>query len=135
MTWQNLLENPEAIASLFDGAPSLENVDIASITMDHDGPTVTLSILLRDFPNKPSPRRKTTGVNAVAMRLQLLGLESLTIEGWSILNRATINIERRDADRIQLAAVGQKLRLKCTCGWLRVEGVTGYHREKEAPAG
>jgi hypothetical protein len=43
MTWLSLLENPEAMASLFEGAPSLEDVEVASITMDRDGPTVLLA--------------------------------------------------------------------------------------------
>jgi len=131
MTWQNLLENPEAITNLFESAPNLEDVEIASITMDREGPTVALSILLRDYPTKPSSRWKSNGVNAVALRLQLLGVGSLAIEGWSISNRATITLDRDDADQIQVRAAGQNLQLKCRCGWLRVDGVTGYHRDKE----
>jgi hypothetical protein len=131
MTWQNLLENPEVITNLFDNAPSLEDVEIASITMDREGPTIALSILLRDYPTKPSRRWKTSGVNAVALHLQLLGVGSIAIEGWSISNRATVTLERDDADQIRVHAAGENLRFECSCGWLRVDGVTGYHRDKE----
>jgi hypothetical protein len=131
MTWQNLLENPEAITGLFENAPSLEDVEIASITLDREGPTIALSILLRDYPTKPSPRWKRSGVNAVAMRLQLLGVSSAIIEGWSISNRATVTLKRDATDQIQVHAVGKNLRLECSCGWLRVDGVTGYQRDKE----
>ena len=131
MTWQNLLENPEAITTLFQNVPSLEDVEIVSITMDREGPTIMLSILLRDYPTKPSPRWNRNGVNAVALRLQLLGVVSTIIEGWSNSNRATVTLERDAADQIQVHAAGEDLRLECSCGWLRVDGVTGYHLDKE----
>jgi hypothetical protein len=41
MMWVDILENPEAIKSGFDTAPSLDSVDLISVTMDRDGPTVT----------------------------------------------------------------------------------------------
>jgi hypothetical protein len=131
MTWSKLLENPQAVTNLFDSGPSLEDVEITSLTMERDGPTIAMSILLREFPTKPSPRWKRNGVNAVLMRLQLLQVESITVEGWSILNRATITLDRGNADQVQVRAAGQKLRLKCTCGWLRVDGVNGYHRAED----
>jgi hypothetical protein len=87
--------------------------------------------LLRDFAKNPRSAGKKNDSNAVAMRLQLLGVKSLSINGWSIVNRATIALVRDDAKHIQVRAAGQELRFEYLCGWLSVEEVSPYHRAQE----
>lgn len=127
--WLSAVENSKAITSLFDVVPSLEDVEISALNLDRGGPTMTLSILLRDCPTTLPARWQTRRFNATSIQLQILGIESITLEGWSTDNRASITIEGSPGNLI-LRATGSKLRLQCVCGWLNVEGVAPYEREE-----
>ena len=81
MSWVEVLENPEAINSVFDGPPLLDEVDLVSVVLERDGPTVILAVALKRTPDKPSPKWQRMGANAVALKLQLLAVENLSIEG------------------------------------------------------
>ena len=129
MNWLEAVENPEAVTGLFEHAPSLENVEITTVELNRDGPTLTLSILLREYPTHPPARWQREGSNAAALRLQMIGVESLTFEGWTTENRATITLERAPEDLLLLLAIGATLKLSCSGGWLHVKGVTAYQRQ------
>jgi hypothetical protein len=129
--WLEAIENPEAVTSLFDRAPSLESVEITTLDLDRDGPTLTLSVLLRDYPVRPPTRWQRSGFNTAAIRLQMLGVENVMLEGWSTENRATITVERDLGGLLIVQAKGATFQLRCSCGWLRVDGVSAYHRADE----
>jgi hypothetical protein len=131
--WLNAVENPKAITSLFEVVPSLEDVEISALNLDHGGPTMTLSILLRDSPTTLPVRWQARHFNATAIQLQVLGIESMKLEGWSTDNRVAITIEGSPGSlTLRAMGSGSKLRLQCMCGWVNVAGVTPYEREKSA---
>jgi hypothetical protein len=132
--WLDTLENPDAVTSLFDVAPSLDNVDVTTLDLDRSGPTLTLSVLLREYPTRPPARWLRSGFNAAAIRLQILGVEALTLDGWSTENRVAITVERSPKGLLLLLATGPMLNLSCSCGWLRVDGVSAYRRQEDAAA-
>jgi hypothetical protein len=130
MTWVDLAENPSALTSLFDSAPSLENVELFSVKTDRDGPTVELIIGLDESPASPPARWQYAETpNATSVTLQLIDLESFQFDGWSTTNTVKISIQRLPNEKLELTANGGTTRLNCCCGWLRIGGVSPYRRD------
>jgi hypothetical protein len=132
MTWLDLAQNPEAVKSAFEMAPSLKDVEVVSVLIDRDGPTVAIEITLNEQPNKPSARWERIKANAVNLKLQLLGVETLTLDGWAAENQATIDIRPGSSTKIEVHITGPTTQFKCCCQWLRIAGLTGYRRESHS---
>ncbi len=126
--WLDLLENPQAISTLFGSAPSLDGVEIISTKLDRDGPTVDLSVALNEYPAHIPTKWRSLEADAVVLVLQLMALESLHIEGWSTTNRANISIVRRSGSQLELLATADAFRMSCIFGFLRVAGISPYVR-------
>ena len=127
MTWAELAENPKALTSLFDEVPSLSNVEILSIKMDRDGPTVDLVVAVKEYPGSPPLRWRTNREHAVAINLQLMALESFRIEGWSTENHGEITVFRNGEGKLELFAKGVDFQVRSTFGFLRIVRVSPYH--------
>ena len=127
--WLDELENPEAINSVFETAPSLDEVEIVSVSMDRDGPTVVLAVALHESPSKPSPRWQRTGANAVTLNLQMFAVEAVKMEGWSTDNKVKLTIVRESPDQMKVTAVGPRVQMSWYCRFIRVHGLTPYRRE------
>ena len=122
--WIDELENPEAVRKVFETAPTLDNVEITSVTMDREGPTVVLTIALKEVPSKSSPKWQRMGMNAVTLSLQLLAVENLSLEGWATHIIVKVDITRERNNGLRIWAVGPSIRLTCLCRFIRVRGIT-----------
>jgi len=124
--WLELTENPNA-ASFFDLPPSLQDVEIFTIKIGRDGPTVELAIALNEYPSSPPLRWRTYGANAVVMTLQVTDLEHIELQGWSTTNKVEIRITRQDEARLELVAEGGDFKMRAIFGFLRIAGFSPYH--------
>ena len=127
LSWLNLAENPQAVSSLFDTAPSLQNVEIFTFKIDRDGPTAELTIALNEYPASPPLRWRRQQANRVIMTLQLIALGEIDVKGWSTTNSAEIRITRINAETLELVANGANLTVRATFGFLRIAGLSAYH--------
>lgn len=128
MTWIDSLENPEAVKSVFGITPSLDSIDLILITMNRDGPTVTLNIALNETPSTSSAKWQKIGANAVTLDLQLLAVETLSVDGWSSDTNVKLKIDQSDDGKIRVLALGTRIKLDCTCRFIKVHSITGYRR-------
>jgi hypothetical protein len=128
--WIDKLDNPEAIMSLFEVPPSLNEVEIISITLSRDGPAMLLAIGLCEPPSKPSRRLQRIKANAVSVKLQLFVVENLRLEGWVTDTRVRLHIGGERGGNITVSAAGPGVTISCSCRFLSVQGVTPYYREK-----
>jgi len=127
--WTETLDNPEAIKSVFDVPPSLEGVEIVSIVMGRDGPTVVLAISLNEPPSRPSPKWQRMRANAVSLKLQLFAVKSFSLEGWATDTKANLQVEGTKGKSVTVSAVGPNISLRCSCRFLSVQGISAYCRE------
>jgi hypothetical protein len=128
MSWSSLLENQQAIKSVFDIEPSLTDVRIMKIEFLEDGPTINIHLDLRDFPGKP-PIRWSTSFNAVALTLQVAGAEIVSMSGWSHNNIASFNIDRLSEKTLEIKAKGSTFHFHAQCVGIFAQYITGYQRE------
>lgn len=125
--WTDLLENPKAL-EMFRPEPSLECVFLNRLLVDRDGPTATVSILAREYPEEPPARWRMQGHNAVMIELQAVSVDHIQLEGWTTENLVSISINRLPDGNLNLHAFGTTTDIELRCGWLRIVGVTPYHR-------
>jgi len=112
---------------MFDREPSLEAATLTKLLIDRDGPTVTISMQIRDYPSDPPARWRMHQHNAVMIEVQAMGVEDVSIAGWSTDNKVSILVERLPG-RIRIQASGEGTDIEIRCGWLRIAGVTPYCR-------
>ena len=81
--WPELLADPRTIRAIFGEAPSLDQVELHSITLRRDGPTVALNVVLAEseFPPFPSRKWREAGFNRVALEILCIGVRALEIRG------------------------------------------------------
>ena len=58
MHWLDAIQNPEAIKQIFDVPPTLGDVEVVSVLISRDGPTVEVHLALDETPNRLSARLK-----------------------------------------------------------------------------
>lgn len=127
MNWLDLTENPKALSSIFASVPSLDDVEIMSIKADRDGPTLDLVLALNEYPASP-PQRWSHEANAVTLHLQLIGVQSLDISGWSTTNPASVRIERTESPALRVTAIGTTTKLLAIADFVRISHISAYHR-------
>lgn len=132
MDWPNFLENPKAITNVYTTPPSLDGVHIDSLKFDWRGSIVTVTVLLRDFPEKPPLRWLQDKANAVTIDLQMLGAHKVSLKGWGNEAIATVTLERKSPDRIEIDISGDEFQFRCECASLTLEKMTPYLRDPDA---
>ena len=123
--WYELCENSEAIASLYDGRPLLNPVEVHEITFHCDGPSVRLRFNLPTFPERP-PRRWEPKANTAQMTLELFGVEHVEFNGWGTSNVGTLQVEKRADGRLDVAFESESVHLRLHCLGARIVGISGY---------
>jgi hypothetical protein len=109
--WTELVENPKALAE-FENGPALDSVFVMKMELNRDGPTVTLSIGIIDYPKNPPARWLLAEANAVTIDLQAVGVTNFQCSGWATENATSLSITRE--------ATG-KIHMNCTQGSLALE--------------
>jgi len=84
LSWLILAKNPEAVSSLFDTPPSLQNVEIFIFEIDRDGPTAEVTIALNEFPSSPPLKWRAQQTNHITMTLQLLALGDIDFKAGQL---------------------------------------------------
>ncbi|HEV2278273.1 MAG TPA: Imm50 family immunity protein [Acidobacteriaceae bacterium] len=128
MMWISELENPDAIQSIFDEEPSLASVRLMKVELLEEGPTVNVSLALRDYPCRPPLRWSRIKANAARLDLQLPGVSQVTINGWSTDNVVDCTIERSAANEIAVSLRNSKMAFQAICVGIRVSQIKGYQR-------
>lgn len=131
MSWVDLLENPDSVRRLYKAPPSLDHCELRSFSLDRDGPTARLSLGLANPPEQLPPRWSRFQVNAVAMELELLALEEISLSGWTTHPVVGLSIERLD-ERLHVSTVSPDVQLTLVCRWIRLKRIEPY--QMAAPA-
>lgn len=91
MSWNDLALNPRVILGYYSSPPVLDVVEVHSLSLHRDGPTLEMVVELPAFPDRPSPRWPASA-NAARAHLRFLGLREIRIEGWGVSNIGPLSI-------------------------------------------
>jgi Immunity protein 50 len=131
--WASLIENSQAITSLFADAPSLIDVRLMRVLLLEDGPTVDLSFSLHDHPSKPPIRwKQRSEYNAVALTLQLVGAEQISIMGFSTNNIVTVRLHQSGLGSLQVSISGGDFQFTAQCFSAKIARVAPYTYANES---
>jgi hypothetical protein len=89
--WVGVLENPKAIAQLYDVPPNI--IELFEMAFHRNGPTLDLVGLLDRFPERPPAKWVAAKSNRVLINLELYGLKSVHVDSWSTSNRGLLELE------------------------------------------
>ena len=123
MDWSDLIENPKALLSYFDRAPSLERITLHKLVLLRDGPTALLDFDVGEFPQRPSPRWPN-GAQFCQISIQLVALSKCEVASWGTDVIGDLEIVRA-ADGREITFSGEaEFRFSCSCVY--VDEVSGY---------
>ncbi|MDH1262928.1 Imm50 family immunity protein [Pseudomonas sp. GD03944] len=90
--WTEILVDATALRAVYgQDTPSLEGINLHSIEIERDGPSVLLRFDLRDFPKKPPKKWTISAFNRVQLSLLAVGVSELQING--LRSDCMINLE------------------------------------------
>lgn len=122
--WWQLAQNPHELLAYYSSPPQLIGVEIQSVHIHHDGPTVELTADLPFYPDKPSPRWPV-GANTAQIGLRFFGVREITLAGWSTNNVGDLIIaETGGVLTFQFACSAAKL--TGVARFFDVMGISGY---------
>ena len=128
MNWLNAVSNPESVATLYDDVPELLDVVLSEFHADLTG-TIRLAILNLPFPKFPPERWQRDGKNAVILRLDVFGVNSLALLAWCVEQTVSVNIARLSEHLVRLTVDAKERVLELECNSISIARVEGYHRE------
>lgn len=124
MHWSRCIENPQAIASLFEIPDDLSLVDLHEILAHREGPVVRLRFDVQAVP-KAMPKKWPADANTTQILLAAWGVEALQLDGWGTSVRGQLSVATEGNRRV-LNFTSEICQLKATCSFIRVEQVQGY---------
>ncbi len=111
MTWPSLVQNPEMITSVYQGAPpEIRDVHVHEVCLHRDGPALRVRLDLPSFPEHPPRKWTDQGFNTVQIEVTFTGLREVKLNGFSSNMTADIFIEEDMGVQIRISAPGSDMR-------------------------
>lgn len=123
--WWELTENPRIVLAYRDRPPDLVGIEIHSVTLQRDGPTLGLVAALPRFSDRPSPRWPA-GANATQAELRFSGLRTVSLAGWGTSNIGDLSVAPGAGRGVRFRFDSPGARLEGVADWFDVTRVTGY---------
>jgi hypothetical protein len=113
--WWQLAQNPRVVLAYYSTPPPLVGVEVHSVRLHRDGPTLELQVELPRFPDRPSPRWPV-GANAALAILRFFDLREVSLAGWGTTNVGDLLI----------ADGGGVVGFRFECPTAKLVGVAGF---------
>lgn len=124
MKWTEIVENPQAIHSLFGATEGFELVDLHQASLATDGPALVLRFDVHAVPI-PLPVRWPVGANRTQFVLEASGVSNLLVQGWSAARAGTLTVTK-GGDGYVIVFASPACNLSAAVRCLRVSKVSGY---------
>ena len=126
MKWYKMLLNPQALERLYDDVPALRGVELYSVHLKRDGPTLGLILDLPRFPDHPSARWPPES-NAIQVSLSFYTIRNARMVGWSSRMLADINFDcSTNQMRVGIVGIDAELDLSFDCESFSIDRISAY---------
>ncbi|MCZ7459681.1 Imm50 family immunity protein [Streptomyces sp. WMMC940] len=98
--WADLVRNSADLQSLYTDTPSLTDLTVRSIHLNHFGPCLTLRIDLPVFPQNPPPEWVDAGLDQFQCHLEFIAIENLELKGWIPHGHASLELHMHNHNKI-----------------------------------
>jgi hypothetical protein len=128
MKWHQLTLNPEALDNLYETVPELDGVDLFSIDLNRESPSVKVRFDLPQFPDKPS-RRWHEKFNTALVELRFWGIADFEAKGWQRDMIVKIDIEKNEKTlKVLIFNSEINLMFSFSCEFIRIERISAYQK-------
>ncbi|GID25666.1 Imm50 family immunity protein [Paractinoplanes brasiliensis] len=125
--WTQALGNPEGILTVYGGdVPELVAVSVHELTIERDGPSLTVTFDLPSYPADPPAKWVRGRFNVVQVRLRLFGLTDLEVSGFS--TDPVVDIGLTAGDPVHLAIRSTELTVTASAAFADLAGFSAYQR-------
>jgi hypothetical protein len=124
MNWVDVLDNQQAVTSLFRDIAALSSITLHEVWLNREGPVLRLRF---DVPVVPPvlPKKWPKGANTTQFTIAAWGVSDPQVSGWATTVPGTLSVSRVQKEA-RLEFTGPACEIRATFGWLRVERVSGY---------
>ncbi|MGI9275692.1 MAG: Imm50 family immunity protein [Endozoicomonas sp.] len=123
--WNQLLQNPEFIDSIYEIIPKLNKVRVHSIELSQDGPVMKIRFDIDILPSNP-PKKWGREYNRIQLALVLIEISNLSLLEWKRDNILTLSFHKKNNGRIAFSAIGDSCSVSCVCSFLRLDYISPY---------
>ncbi|HEX8367354.1 MAG TPA: Imm50 family immunity protein [Pyrinomonadaceae bacterium] len=126
MKWHRLTLNPQSLENLYNIVPELESVDLFSINLNRESPSLEMSFDLPQFPDNPSPRWNEK-CNTVQIKLIFWGVADFEAKGWHRNMKVKIDMEKNEkALKVLIFNSEIDLMFSFSCNFVLVKNISAY---------
>jgi hypothetical protein len=122
--WWDLAINPKVILAYYSHPPLLHEVEVHSLQLNRDGPTLELLVEMPRFPDCPSSRWPV-GANASQATLRFFDLRGISLSSWGTVNTGNLYI-KNEGGMVRFRFDCPTARLAGDASFFEIIGVTGY---------
>lgn len=105
MKWYDFAENAAGIISVYKDQELFNDVDIKEMIFSRNGPTLTISLDLRQYPINPPQKWKKDDLNTVSLELCFIEVSDVLSLNWKTSNPSRVLIERNEVLNVHLEGV------------------------------
>lgn len=125
-TWVDALSDAGPIKGVYrQEVPSLAGVVLHEICLHRDGPRITLRFDLPSFPADPPKKWVDQGFGIAQIELMLIGIEKLSLQGWSNQVTADVSIVY-EGERIRARLSSAEVNADITAESALVSSISAY---------
>jgi Immunity protein 50 len=125
--WWSLAQNPRMILAYYSRPPELLGIEVHSVRLHRDGPTVELVADMPKFSDQPSPRWPV-GANTVQAGFRFFDVQEISLFGWGTSNIGDLVMEEA-SNGVRFQFESPTARLVGVAGLFDVTSLSGYIKE------
>lgn len=119
--WLSVVQNPEAVKSLYISHPSLASVELHRVSFSESGWTCTVVLSSDSDPTNPPVNWKKP-FNRVHIELGFVGIENVVMNGWPLKRDVEAKMTRQ-GDEVQFFAKGAAISFGIAASGVRICGI------------
>jgi hypothetical protein len=127
MRWTEFLTDSRPIRAIYgDGLPSLRNLALHELSRHRDGPHVTLSADLQEFPASPPRKWREQRFNTVNIKLTFESVTSVNIFGIDSDSQVSVEVSRENEQIHAVTGSYSTTVFDIWCDYLTLSSISAY---------
>jgi Immunity protein 50 len=125
-SWLHFVTDASPVEAVYGKTmPSLLDLDLHELTLHRDGPRLSLRFDFRDFPIPVPEKWEKRGCNRVQIKLSVIGLNSLSIIGFSRQCQIDLHLETHGKN-IRLRGASAATEIDVVGEQIMIDGISAY---------
>ncbi len=133
MNWLEFVENPAMMRDIYESIPALQGIEVFEVTLRPTDQAFSIGMGLQRYADKPLPQWVQVGYNSIRLDLEVMGIEDIHIQGWSVYPRSDVDLSRREDGKIQVKLVARDVDMHVVAHAVRVARLAAYLRYSLPP--